>query len=63
MRSPSTISLLRHFDVLAVASYEIVGGYEDGKLVERSFGFQFGDDADAGVDEDDEPNTASLHDP
>ena len=46
--------VVRHFDVLAVASYEIVGGYEDGKLVERSFGFQFGDDADAGVDEDDE---------
>ena len=56
-----------HLHVPAVTMHEEFGGHKDGKLIQRALGPEFGDDADARVDDDDEtehrvpPGTGDQH--
>ena len=45
---------------MPVATHEVAGFDEDGQLVERALGFELGDDADEGVDDDDEAENGVL---
>ena len=45
---------MRYLDILAITTHEEFGGHKDGKLIQRALGPEFGDDADARVDDDDE---------
>ena len=46
--------VVRHLDVPALAAHQEVRRHQDRELVQGALGAQLGDDADAGVDDDDE---------
>ncbi len=52
--------VVRNLHVVAVAAHEVIRGDEDRQFVERVLCAQLGDDADARVDDDDEPEDGVL---